>query len=656
MKFLKMKIKTILIILLICFINKSLNAQERKDTIEVGNVTINQTRKLSQVALNNYFIDSLLLLENIENNLSDLLSKNSTIFIKNYGKGSLSTASFRGTAATHTQVVWNGMKLNSPMIGQVDFSNIPIFFVDEIKLFYGGSSLSESSGALGGSIIINNKPDWNNKISLSAIQKIASFNTYSSFANINIGNKKKQLKTKIFIEQSENNFKYINNTNPEKNIEKQTNANYNKYGVMQEAYFRITKNSFVSFIIWAQKTNRNIPPIMSYSGLHRNQFQIDKQLKNIISYNINISKIKLKFNSGYNYDGINYFLSDSTYNTYIIKSNSKSNSNSIVNNIELKYLFNNKNELKFDFFYNHSFVNIYDTATYSFTKYNANRNELGGKFSYHKKINKRFAGYILFYQNIVDKNIIPFIPAIGLESKFMKNNPLYIKTNISRNYHVPTLNDLYWIPGGNADLLPEVGYSFDINFNFIKNFKNSKMTNSLSVYSSLIDNWIVWRPSESIYWTAQNIKKVFSRGLEYSFDLKGVYKKIEYQFITNYAFTKTTNQKSDLQEDKSISKQLIYIPKNTFGIFATLLYQKFYIRTNINYIGKRYTTSSNYENRHTLPAYSICNISVGKDYLFKNKKINLTFKVNNLLNKQYQAILYRAMPGRNYSLMLKFSL
>jgi len=638
---------------LLIFINQNSYSQIVKDTIKIKSVII-ENKKLTQKGIISNQIDSIILSENTENNLSEVLSKNTNIFIKNYGKGSLSTASFRGTSATHTQVIWNGIKLNSPMMGQVDLSSIPIFFIDDITVLQGGSSLTKNSGALGGIVDINNKPNWNKKISVQTIQKIASFGTYAPFVKIGVGTKKMQFKTRFFLEKSDNNFKYINNSEPDKYIEYQKNAEYKKSGIIQESYFRLSPKSFISIILWGQKSNKNIPSIMSYSGLHRTQHQTDRELKTTANYSINFDKINIKINSGYIYNNIKYFLADSTNSSYIVKNNSNSNSNSIFNNAEISYLPNSNNNFILDFFYNYDFVNIYDTTTYSFTEYNAKRNENGLKFSYHKKINSRFSAFFLLHQKMVSRKIIPPIPAVGIDYKLLKNKQLYLKTNISRNYNIPTLNDLHWSPGGNPDLLPEIGYSADVNLEFTSKFKNNIIKQTTSIYGSLIDNWIVWRPSEFRYWTAQNIKKVFARGIEYSVNLEGHHKKIKYQLIGNYAFTKTTNQKTDLMGDKSVGQQLIYIPKNTLGLFGNISFKGYYSQIDINYTGKRYTTSSNLENRHTLPPYSIFNINFGKKISYKKTKTEIKLTVNNLLNTQYQAILYRAMPMRNYSLNINF--
>ena len=180
-------------------------AQNTNDTIYIDEITVKEAKHINKTGLTYTKIDSIKLKNNIENDLASILSS-SPIFIKNYGNGSISTASFRGTAASHTQVEWNGININSPMLGQVDFSLIPVFFTDKIELFHGNSSLSHTSGGLGGSVILQNIPDWTNKFNLTAIQEFASFDTYSSFLKIGFGNKKIQSVTRFFYKTSQNDF------------------------------------------------------------------------------------------------------------------------------------------------------------------------------------------------------------------------------------------------------------------------------------------------------------------------------------------------------------------------------------------------------------------------------------------------------------------
>ena len=72
--------------------------------------------------------DSIAMKENIALSMADVLTFNSSVFVKNYGRATLSTVAFRGTSPSHTQVTWNGMRINNPMLGMTDFSTIPSYF------------------------------------------------------------------------------------------------------------------------------------------------------------------------------------------------------------------------------------------------------------------------------------------------------------------------------------------------------------------------------------------------------------------------------------------------------------------------------------------------------------------------------------------------
>ena len=85
--------------------------------------------------------------------MSQLLIQHSPVFIKTFGPGGLATASFRGTTASHTLVLWNGFQLNAPTLGQVDFSTIPVFMTEQVALKW-GSGTSANSGGLGGIVNI----------------------------------------------------------------------------------------------------------------------------------------------------------------------------------------------------------------------------------------------------------------------------------------------------------------------------------------------------------------------------------------------------------------------------------------------------------------------------------------------------------------------
>ena len=65
----------------------------------------------------------------------------------------LSSISFRGTGASHTAVLWNGINVNQPTIGQSDFSLFPVLAFNKVKVVYGSSSSKFGADVPSGSMV-----------------------------------------------------------------------------------------------------------------------------------------------------------------------------------------------------------------------------------------------------------------------------------------------------------------------------------------------------------------------------------------------------------------------------------------------------------------------------------------------------------------------
>ena len=123
-----------ILLCLTCALPAAAQRDSTARTIAIESVDISGRRPMKEIGVQRTELDTLVLRENITASLADALATGSTIFIKSYGRATLATASFRGTAPSHTQVTWNDMKVNSPMLGQVDFSLIPAYFIDDATI------------------------------------------------------------------------------------------------------------------------------------------------------------------------------------------------------------------------------------------------------------------------------------------------------------------------------------------------------------------------------------------------------------------------------------------------------------------------------------------------------------------------------------------
>ena len=102
--------------------------------------------------------------------------------------GGTATPSFRGTGAGHTQIVWNGININHPMLGQSDLSLIPAGLIDDIQIYYGGASMPLNSGGIGGIINLETRPVWKKETMISLNPGIGSFGQYTGLIKVRSGN------------------------------------------------------------------------------------------------------------------------------------------------------------------------------------------------------------------------------------------------------------------------------------------------------------------------------------------------------------------------------------------------------------------------------------------------------------------------------------
>ncbi|MCY0536351.1 TonB-dependent receptor plug domain-containing protein, partial [Klebsiella pneumoniae] len=77
--------------------------------------------------------------------------------------GQLTTLSFRGTSANHTALLWNGININAPTVGQTDYSTVPLLGFDEMAIQYGSAASCVGTDAIGGSILLGSAPRWKQK-------------------------------------------------------------------------------------------------------------------------------------------------------------------------------------------------------------------------------------------------------------------------------------------------------------------------------------------------------------------------------------------------------------------------------------------------------------------------------------------------------------
>lgn len=573
--------------------------------------------------------DSLTRQNFITTNVGDLLSVNSPVFIKNYGPGNISTSAFRGGNASQTAVLWNGFNIQNNMLGQNDFSQLPNFIFDDIGIEYGGSASVWGSGAMGGSIHLNNKPKFNKGLTTILNLGFGSYASQKLNSAVHYSGKKFSSSTKVYLNQSKNNFEYSDTV-----VKRQTHSQFSMQGFLQEFSFLFLKNHKLTARGWYNVSQRNFPPVLG--AKKSTASQLDKNLKLSGDWIYEGKKFIPSVRMAYFDDVLDY--TDSTAKTF---SNSKIKT--FISEGDLNYLLNSHHKL----FLGVNYTN-YTASTLNYLKPNQAFSKEAVLLGYNLNYFEQKLQFDLnLRQEFSPAFSIPLTGSSGASYQILKQ--LKLKINAAKVYRLPTLNDLYWNPGGNPNLKPEEGYTYEGSFELKLPLKRFLVETEMTYFNKNISNWIYWIPGAGGNPTPINLLKVYSRGTETSSRISYTYNKLKTQIGFNSAYVLSTSTESDLENDASVNKQLIYTPRYNYGGNFSITYNKFNVSYYHNYIGYRFTTS---DNTAWLKPYHISNLKINYQYGFEKLTLITSFQINNLFNSSYMIIAQRPMPLRNYEVGL----
>lgn len=627
------------IICILC-LQSGIKAQNLNDTLRLPEVEIKSNFVIDNQGFKRIKMDSSLFIPNLSADLSTILSEHSTIFIKSYGNGTLSTPSFRGTSAQHTQVEWNGINLNSPMLGQTDFSQIPVAQFEGLEILYGAAGISRTSGAFGGVIDLVTAPDWNNQFKINLAQSLASFDNYITNMNIAAGSHSFQSHTKVNYTSCANNFPYTTNGG---DVVRQRNASFQEVGLSQELFWKVKDKHLLSAKIWYSQDDRNLPPTTQTFDSLKIETLKDKALRAVIEYKYIESKWNLQVRSALNDQNMEY-------KNNLLGINSTHLCSSWINRMRLSYIGirNLTTRLGVDFTYDWVNSDEYDgiktrTTTSFFSEINYN-------------FTKKIKSSLVLREDIVNGKFIPLIPALGFEYRPFNKMNLAFSFNMARNYRYPTLNELYWKDLGNPDLHPEMNYSIETGgiYNFGTKDNKIFLEASVAAYYSWIFDMITWSivDASSVLFKPHNIDEINARGIELGLNLNLIIRGFNMNLKNNYNFCRSTYEKVNSNFDNKIGNQQIFIPVSTLNSTFSVERWRFYLSYNFTFTGERYTGK---DNLSLMPAYNLSNIIFGKNIHLKLFVLSLQIDINNLFNLDYQSIPSRPMPGINYALTLKLA-
>lgn len=577
-------------------------------------------------------IDSVTLQQYKFQNMANLLSQQVPVFVKSYGLNNIATLNFRGASAAQSQVYWNGVPIQNAALGIADVSLLPVSLINKVNVVYGSSSAMWGSGNVGGALLIENDLpafDDSGSFTQSVSAVAASYGHYQAGVKSALATKRFVLSVDAFGQSAKNNFPYEDNNG----VEQRMNNVKLQSGVgMLQAGYKINDKQTITARAWYQQYYREIPRALFEAFSVKNQR--DESLRTLLDWNRKGNKTSTYVKVAYIRDIVWY--EDST-----VLVNAKNFTNQLYAEAGVNHRFNEHHKL---LLFSPVHISSIDRVSLG-DRYEQQRYALAAAYLYSAFDNKLNISVNGRGELIDDVKIL--LP--GINASYDVTDYLQLRANAQRTFRMPTLNELYYNPGGNPLLKPEKGWNEDAGYTLCVKRKLA-VQHSLSAYNRVIDDWIIW--FGGAIWTPHNIATVRSRGLQTENRFQYTLGSVTLHLSLNAAYTIATTMASYQPGDGSIGKQIPYTPLYNGQGNLGLTWKRLYVNYNHTYTGLRYiTTDESYE----LPYYTIGNLQLMYSLTPGNNPLQITAQCNNIWSSGYQVVNARPMPGINLLFGLSFS-
>lgn len=563
--------------------------------------------------------------------MAALLSQQMPVFVKAYSFNGLATLGFRGSSAAQSQVFWNGVPIQNAALGIADISTLPVLFISRANIVYGGSGALFGSGNVGGALMLeNDRPLFDTslrKLSISA--GAGSFGQYSGGLKAAIANDRWYVAGSAFTQRATNNYNYITAAG---NEAKMPNSSLQSGAIMLQAAYKADSYNTIELSAWAQQYDRHIPPALF------EPYSVKEQQDNALRLVAGWQQVKATYTL---YAKASLIQDGYTYSDTAVQLYSHGSVQQYFHEIGWKRPIGRNGTL---LLFSPVQVSWMPGAADSQRQQRA---ALAGAYSI-KALQQRLNVSVQARTEHINTTGI-FLPGAG--ATYRIGDALSLRANAQRTYRMPTLNELYYFPGGNPSLRPEQGSSQDAGYTLNVNRGHFTLHHDAAIFNRNIKDWIMWLGGA--IWTPHNIASVHSRGTETDNRLTYTSGDWQWHLAVSTSYVLATTTESYMPADGSIGQQIPYTPRYNARGNIGLTWKRLYLNYNHTYTGYRFITT---DASAWLEPYSTGNVQAMYSLRLYKRNVQLNAQCNNIWNAHYSVAGFRPMPGINWLAGLKLEL
>ena len=615
-------------------------------------------------------LDSAVLSQYRGASMADLLAARTPLALKNYGPGQLATIALRGTSAQHTVVLWQGLNIMLPTLGQTDFALLPVGANTRVSIQPGPAAALYGSGAVGGAVLLEAAPDWQPGRRGSVQVDAGSFGLAGGSLDAQIATAKLAVRVAASYREAQNNYSYaVHEARGLVRYTLQNAALRHQWSLSPDLTWRVSPAGELTAAAWLTDTDREIQAGTGVAGSQARERDQSRRL--VLGYRHAAARCQWAGRVAWFDDVLNYRDGGTPSNSRVRTSQAQA---------EHTRALGARGSLRLGAEAQH-FAALVDG--YGSEGVAENRAAAFALLRYDPRPTLRLSANLR--QAALPAGLAPLTPIGGLEwdlvggagaagtaapadsvvapgrlSGTSEPSPAFthsltIKASAARSYRAPTLNERYWRPGGNPDLRPESGFGYEAGLRHrLAGAGAASLETELTAFRQEVNDWVQWLPGAATgIWSPRNLRRVRSQGLEASTALRLRRGRYAGSAQLAYHFTDTRKTQGAPDDPDPVGLQLAFVPRHQGSLSTDQHWRSWLGSATLVLSSFRYTNASG---DTYLPGTALLGATLGRTLRGPaDTRLLLLVQASNLLNQQYDSYPGRPAPPRAVGGSLRLS-
>ena len=619
----------LLLPLLFCLLTCSPAHAQLPDSVALQGVTIQDFSPKNTFGLTPAAtLDSATQMRYLGQPLSQALQALGVGYVRGYGPAGLATLNLRGGSANQTAVLWEGIPINSPLLGLTDFSQMPLLPGTHIRASPGGDAALSGSQAINGVISLEIGRPSQNASTLSATANSAQ--NFTETGEVSITKKRSAFTLQLANTHALNHFRTLENSSSGFEHTYMRHAQLQNLTLAPSFWITLPKGWVLSGKNYASNQSQELPPAEGILWDDATQKAINFRSLWLVEKQAN--RHSFRFGGGYKFESY-------CYASPKLHLNSLTNIRTFFATASYGLRINAKLSLNTD---GYAERNIAQSDNFLGTSILQNGN-VSTRLAYLPNTKLTMFGQA----RLTFSDFGPAVTTYRMGGSYKVLRHWSAFAELATTFGLPTLNDRFYQPGGNAKLVPERGKLLQGGMKYDRKTPLGRVGGGLTFFGNRIAKRILWRPGDTtVYWQVTNADQTQSTGFELMASWSHRFKQMELSAYFNGTYSKA---KVWTDDRGGAWLPLPYVPQWQGAAGITLAYRKL----NVSMATQGQTLRSlGYVSTRTLPAF--CTLDVGLGYHTKlwGQLYAAQLQAFNLTNTNYRLIEGRPQPLANYQLSL----